>query len=175
VDITTVLAVVGAVSGLFSLTLSVLKYRKDRPLIVVTTHPLSDSDGSMYLVVEVRNEGLHGVSVTGIGQAVSSFKGSSVPSPLRLLVLPLLVRHEKRIRRNDVSYSELGVVLDDEGNETEEVEYVEPGKKTKPFQIPMSVAYSRQGEDRLSWGYAEDFSGRMYFSELPAHVQPVKE
>lgn len=69
-DVTAVLAVVGAASGVAGIGLSALTYRRNRPIIVVPSHTVSDVRQQWFVQVDVRNEGQQGVTLTDIGLAV---------------------------------------------------------------------------------------------------------
>ena len=67
---TLILAIVGAVSGLTGAAVSVLTYRRNRPIIVVTSQHVMRGMTDEWVEVDVRNEGRLGVEITGLGLAV---------------------------------------------------------------------------------------------------------
>lgn len=169
-ELTTILATLGAASGLTGTVLSVLNYRRDRPIIIVTSHTHIDSAQHMFVVVDVRNEGRHGVTLTAIGLAVA-------PSPTgrrqRLLhQLPILGRRLviRRIDRQGVRYSDFAVILEDDGTSRDEQVFLEPGRKVTR-RIDMAEASRRTRAGVQAWPYAEDFAGQTFLSRQPAPVQ----
>ena len=169
-DVTLVLALLGTISGLTAATLSVLTYRANRPRILVKSSTLMDSKNEEFVVVDVRNEGQHGIEIVSVGLAVcpvqSGFLGSIVDR------IPVLRRRStvRRIDRRGVRYNEFAVEIMDDGSEEDEQVFLEPGRHFA-IHIPMPDAAARQHKGMQSWPFAEDIAGRTFLARHPAHVQ----
>jgi hypothetical protein len=168
-DVTAVLAVMGAVSGLAGTGLSSLTYRRNRPIVVVHSRTVSDVREQSFVQVDVRNEGQQGVTLTDVGLAICPVRTGRLH---RLLGrIPAAARRDRlhRIYRRGVRYSDFAVLLDDDDAETDEQVFLEPGRHMTR-RVAMVTANSRQHDGFETWPYAEDFAGRTFLADRTAHV-----
>lgn len=168
-DVTTILAIVGVATGLTGTVLSVLNYRRDRAVIKLDSSVLVDTHGSQFVIVEVRNEGRHGVTLTGLGILVVS--PDDVPPHGVLERLPLVgdARRTRRLRNEGAFYDELNALVDDSTDGDYEP-FLKPGHKLR-IKIRMAEMHGRTSGDREAWPCAEDFTGETFLGEQAAHVQ----
>ncbi len=170
-DVTTILAVLGLVSGLTGTLIAVLSYRRDRPVIVVTSSLLLRGPGDEYLVVNVRNEGRHGAEIVGIGLAVCPSERTGLGWLFRHLPGLSRRRTVRRLDRSGVRYNDLAVVIDDDGDEHDECFFLEPGRQlSRHLSMASAAGQARAGSQ--AWPYAEDYAGRTYLAAEPATVTP---
>lgn len=161
--LTTVLAVVGAATGLTGTILSVLNYRRDRAIIRLRSQTLVGSGGGSSLIIEVRNEGRHGVTLTGLGLLVVEAGAALARGPLERAPAFGNRRRISRMRRDGVFYSDLNYLVDDTSDADFEP-FLEPGHQLA-VTIPMTEANGRASGGREAWPCATDYTGESFLGE----------
>lgn len=165
-ELTQVLAIVGAVSGVSGVVLNLLNYRRNRPRLVIKYVSEYTHDHKIFVRLEVRNEGLQPVQILGIGVAISSLPGITSPSRLvRSILYPIDQVRRHRARVNDVKYNELA---EEDG---EEPEVLLLAGKRKVIKIPMETMASRVAHGQYAWPYVEDISEKSVYGPQPINVQ----